>query len=138
MVDRELPYQRLIIVGGSCLALEQLREATRDVDTVTRLGERLRSAVADVGAELGLAPTWLNDSSVPFRPTGLADEECEIAFEGTALVALVPSPDWIFLMKLNASRFVDRLDMVRLWPLAGIASPQMAVDRYLARLPGSA
>ncbi len=138
MVDGGLRHQRLIVVGGSYLALEELRESTRDVDTVTRLDEQLRSAIAEVGVELGLAPTWLNDSSVPFRPTGLADEDCEIAFDGAALVAVVPSPDWIFLMKLNAGRFVDRTDMVRLWPLTGFASPQVAVDRYWDAYPGAA
>jgi hypothetical protein len=82
MVEVGLPHQRLVIVGGSYLALEELRESTRDVDTVTRLDEQLRLAIAEVGVELGLAPTWLSDSSVPFRPTGLADEDCDIAFDG--------------------------------------------------------
>lgn len=138
MVELELPHQRLVLVGGSYLALEELRESTRDVDTVTRLDEQLRFAIAEVGVELGLTPTWLNDRSAPFRPTGLADEDCEIAFEGTALVALVPSPDWIFLMKLNAGRFVDRADLVRLWPLTGFTSPQAAVNRYWRAYPDAA
>ncbi len=138
MAERGLPQQRLVVVGGSYLALEGLRESTRDVDTVTRLDEQLRPAIAEVGAELGLDAAWLNDSSVAFRPAGLADDDCGIAFEGTALVVLVPSPDWIFLMKLNAGRFVDRPDMVRLWRLTGFASPQAAVDRYWDAYPAAA
>jgi Nucleotidyltransferase of unknown function (DUF6036) len=47
---------RLIVVGGSYLALHGLREATRDVDTITVLDEAVRSAVREVARRRGLAP----------------------------------------------------------------------------------
>jgi len=43
----------LIIVGGSFMALHELREATRDVDTVTRITASVRDALDAVAAELG-------------------------------------------------------------------------------------
>lgn len=51
---------RLIVVGGSYLALHGLRESTRDVDTITVLDEAVRSAVQEVARRRGLAPHWLN------------------------------------------------------------------------------
>ena len=46
---------RLIVVGGSYLALHGLRESTRDVDTITVLDEAVRSAVQEVASRRGLA-----------------------------------------------------------------------------------
>ncbi len=42
--------QIIIIVGGALLALQNLRDATTDVDSVTRLNTELQQAVAAVGA----------------------------------------------------------------------------------------
>jgi hypothetical protein len=39
------PQTRLIVVGGSYLALHGLRDATRDVDTITVLDDAVNSAV---------------------------------------------------------------------------------------------
>jgi len=42
LVERSLPHQRLVVVGGSYLALADLRHATRDIDTITRITDAIR------------------------------------------------------------------------------------------------
>jgi len=54
LVERSLPRQRLVVVGGSYLALADLRHATRDIDTITRITEAIRLA----GAVLIGAMIW--------------------------------------------------------------------------------
>jgi hypothetical protein len=40
---------RLVVVGGSYLALHDLRESTADVDSLTKLPDGVRDAVRTVG-----------------------------------------------------------------------------------------
>lgn len=47
----------LIVAGGSFMAVHELRASTRDVDSMTRLTDAVREAVAAVAAELGSNPT---------------------------------------------------------------------------------
>lgn len=129
------PHQDLILVGGSYLALTDLREATRDVDTVSRLGNLMRAAIDEVAQKLGFPPNWLNDHAATFIPRGLTDEHCSTVFEGKVLTVRIPSADWIFLMKLYAARAVDRPDMIRLWPHTGFESAAEAVERYWDAYP---
>jgi hypothetical protein len=58
----------IIVVGGSLLALRDLRATTLDVDSVRKLSSELAQAVAAVGADNGLGPTWLNDNASMFTP----------------------------------------------------------------------
>src|SRR5437764_10882616 len=62
---------RLVVVGGSYLALHDLREATADVDSLTRLTDEVRAVVRQVGDRHGLRANWLNDSAATFAPAGL-------------------------------------------------------------------
>jgi hypothetical protein len=133
--DRGVPHQSLVVVGGSYLALIDLREATHDVDTISRLDAAFRQASDAVADEMGLPHGWINDNAAAFAPIGLTEEHCSVAFAGAALSILVPSPDWVFLMKLYAGRTVDKRDMVRLWPSAGLSSPGQAVERYWDAYP---
>lgn len=133
--ERGRPHQALIVVGGSYMALAELRESTRDVDTLTRLDDATRTAIDEVAAELDLPKGWLNDHAAGFAPEGMTTGHCRPAFEGRALAVLVPSADWVFLMKMYAGRLVDRPDLVRLWPETGFASPADAVARYWAAYP---
>lgn len=127
--------QRVVVVGGSYLALAELRESTRDVDVATRLTDATRRAVEEVAAERGLAPRWLNDDAAVFLPKGLTEDECESVFDGDQLTVVAPSADWIFLMKLYAARAVDRADMVRLWPYTGFDDVETAIERYKDAYP---
>lgn len=141
-LDRELArhqqlHQEMIVVGGSYLALEDLRQSTRDVDVVTQLTVVTRRAIGEVATELGLSAQWLNDEALAFRPSGLTSEHCTAVFAGSALTILAPSADWIFLMKLRAvgRAAIDRPDMIKLWPLAKFASPGEAVERFWDAYP---
>jgi hypothetical protein len=127
---------RLITVGGSYLAFHGLRVSTRDVDTITALDDQMRSAIAAVAERNDLDSDWLNAQARPFAPAGLSEADCTVLFEYGPLTVLGPVPRWVFLMKLDAARpQVDVVDMVRLWPACGFASPADAVARYEAAYP---
>ncbi|TCC41813.1 DUF6036 family nucleotidyltransferase [Kribbella speibonae] len=126
---------RLVVVGGSYLALHDLREATADVDSLTELTDGLRDVVRVVGERHGLRPDWLNDSAMTFAPAGLKVEDCELLYEHTNLLVLGPSPDQVFLMKLLASRAPDHDDMTVLWPRCGFSDAHAAVDAYYSAYP---
>lgn len=133
--QRSVPHQTLAVIGGSYLALLGLREATRDVDTITRLNEQTRRAIDDVARSKGLEPRWLNDAAIAFTPIGLTSAHCSPVFAHKALTVVLPSPDWVFLMKLYAARAVDYQDLVALWPLCEFSSPADAVEKFWLAYP---
>lgn len=126
---------RIIVVGGSYLALHGLREATRDVDTITVLDEAVSSAVQEVAMRRGLAPHWLNAHARPWTPAGLREQDCHVLLEHPNLLVLGPPADQVFLMKLSASRAPDHNDMIVLWPLCGFADAGDVVNRFYAAYP---
>ena len=134
----ELPQRPVIaVVGGSFMALHDLREGTRDVDSATPLDAAVRTTVADVARDHDLAPTWLNDRAVAFFPQGY-DTDAEVLMEHARLLVVGPSPDAVFLMKLYATgpdRLHDYDDMVRLWPRCSFGSPEDAAAVYAAAYP---
>ena len=125
----------LVVVGGSYMALQDLRESTADVDSVTVLTAELKDIVRQVGERHGLRATWLNDSAAIFAPAGLELEACERLYEHSHLTILGPPPDEVFLMKLLAGRAPDHDDMVALWPRCGFSDAQAAVDAYYLAYP---
>jgi hypothetical protein len=142
------PQRTLVIVGGSLLAWHDLREATQDVDTILRLDEELKSAVAVVAARHELSVSWLNDHAAAFRPSTFAHERCDLLLEHPALLVLgLPLPD-VFLMKLRRADPADLNDMRALWPHVSedfatarhivaafyAAFPHEPADEYLAEL----
>jgi hypothetical protein len=129
------PQTRLIVVGGSYLALHGLRDATRDVDTITVLDDAVSSAVHEVASRRGLAPYWLNAHARPWTPAGLREQDCHVLLEHPNLLVLGPPADQVFLMKLSASRAPDLNDMVVLWPLCGFADADDVVSRFYAAYP---
>lgn len=126
---------RLIVVGGSYLALHGLRQSTRDVDTITALDQAVSSAVRAVATRRGLAPHWLNAHARPWTPTGLREQDCHVLFEHPNLLVLGPPADQVFLMKLSASRAPDLSDMVVLWPRCGFTDAGDVVSRFYAAYP---
>ncbi|MGW7681997.1 DUF6036 family nucleotidyltransferase [Kribbella sp. NPDC054772] len=126
---------RLVVVGGSYLALHGLRESTADVDSLTRLTEDVKAVVRRVGERHGLRPTWLNDSAAMFMPAGLDLDECAVLYEHSHLTVLGPPPEQVFLMKLLAGRAPDHDDLTALWPRCGFADAQTAVDAYYVAYP---
>lgn len=126
---------RLVVVGGSYLALHDLRESTMDVDSLTRLEDEVAAVIRVVADRHDLRPDWLNDSAAPFAPSGLRVEDCQILYQHKDLTVLGPLPSQVFLMKLLAGRAPDHDDMVALWELCDFRSAQAAVDAYHLAYP---
>ncbi|MDP9165115.1 MAG: DUF6036 family nucleotidyltransferase [Actinomycetota bacterium] len=131
----EGPEHTVIVVGGSLLALRDLRDTTMDIDSVRRLDDELMAAVASVATERGLAPRWLNDHAVMFKPATLQDSDCRVELQRGRLLVLGAPLEQVFLMKLYASRAPDFDDMVTLWPHCNFASPQAVIDQYYLAYP---
>jgi hypothetical protein len=125
----------VIIVGGAQLALNGLRDATRDVDTIRSVGGRLEAAVAKVAERHDLAPKWLNDRSRPFLPVTFNVEDCEILLDDPRLLVLGAPLDQIFLMKVHAGRAADATDLEALWPRCSFGTPAAAAAAYWAAYP---
>ena len=131
-LSRELPdgtRETLVIVGGSMLAIRDLRDATRDIDTATAVSQVLQGAVAVVATRHDLSPRWLNGDAAAFVP----HSEVEIVdpdpvLETSTLTVYTATADAVFLMKLFAGRDRDWDDLVALWPLCSFESPQAAAD----------
>lgn len=94
------PRHRIVVVGGSLLALHGLRQSTLDVDTVRRIEQELRDAVEQVARVHGLAPAWLNDSSAPFCPQTFVEQDCDVLLDQGRLLVLGAPLRQVFLMKL--------------------------------------
>ncbi len=133
--ENHVRQSTLIVVGGSFLALHSLREATGDVDTISKITRSMREAVNQVAANRGLEPDWLNDRARPFAPDGLRTNACEVLLEHPRLLVLGPPADFVFLMKLYAARAPDYDDMIALWPRCSFSTPDDAVDRFYAAYP---
>ena len=124
------PEHVVIVVGGSLLALRDLRQTTVDVDSVRRLDSELMTAVAAVAVDHGLAPRWLNDSAAMFKPATLREGDCHVELKRGRLLVLGAPLDQVFVMKLYASRAPDLDDLVTLWPHCTFGSPQAVVDAF--------
>lgn len=120
----------IIVVGGSLLALHDLRLSTWDVDSVARLEPELRAAADRVAGRHGLEPgRWLNDRAVMFRPATLTPLMCEVVFEHPRLIVRGAPLEYVFLMKLGA-RASDFDDLRVLWPVCSFDSPEHAAQMW--------
>lgn len=82
------PRHRVILAGGALLAWGDLRDTTRDVDSVERLDEDLRAAVASVAERQGLSTDWLNDRAAGFRPATFDVANCALLLDHRNLLVL--------------------------------------------------
>ena len=83
MADRlgdDGPKHVLIVVGGALLAMHDLRDTTRDIDSISPLEQELREAIAQVAERHGLRIDWLNDRARGFTPAtfrvGITPGQC--------------------------------------------------------------
>jgi hypothetical protein len=129
------PGRRIVVVGGALLALQGLREATRDVDSATAVDADLREAVARVAERHGLAPQWLNDRAKPYVPATFDESECEVLLDRSGLTVLGAPLDQVFLMKLFASRAADVDDIEVLWEHCSFETPEAAADAFHEAYP---
>lgn len=129
------PGHVVVVVGGSLLALRDVRTTTTDVDSLIRLDAELKAAIATVGERHGLSSFWLNDSAAAFRPQTFEEGACEVLLESGRLTVLGAPLEQVFLMKLYAARAADYDDLVSLWPLCTFGSPEEAVKQFGAAYP---
>jgi hypothetical protein len=134
-LPREGPQHVLVLVGGALLAWHDLRDTTRDVDSVRRLDQDLRTAVGRVARHRDLSPAWINDDAAGFRPATFRDQDCEILLNEPRLLVLGAPLDQVFLMKLYRVDAQDYEDMVTLWPLCGFGSPEEVAALFLQAYP---
>lgn len=125
----------IILVGGSFMAVRDLRESTTDVDSMSALDDELRFAIASVAETRGWDVDWLNDHAKGYRPATFELDQCEIVYQHERLSVVVPPDDIVFLMKLQASRPQDRADLIRLWPRCTFSSPEDAAEQHRAAYP---
>lgn len=131
------PRRSIIIVGGSLLAWRGLRDTTADVDTIRRLDDDLRHAVARVAKRHDLAIRWLNDSAAAFSPQTLDESACDVLLNHPNLLVLGAPLRAVFAMKLFAARAADYDDLVRLWPLCHFVSAEEAADEMREAFPAA-
>jgi hypothetical protein len=138
------PRRTIVVVGGALLALHGLREATRDVDSVTPVDGDLAEAVRRVADRHGLAPKWLNDRSRPYLPATFHERACDTLLDRPTLEVLGAPMDQVLLMKVFASRAADIDDIEVMWEHCSYETPEevahafqqayphLEPDRYLA------
>jgi hypothetical protein len=112
----------LYLVGGAALALAyDARRTTRDVDAVFEPKLLVYQAAAEVAAERGLPPDWLNDAVKGFLPG--PDPYEGPAFELPGLRVQAASPQMLLALKVLAARVgEDDDDVALLVSLAGLSS----------------
>lgn len=126
---------RLVLVGGSLLALHGLRDATLDVDSIEQLNGELLEAAARVARARNLAPSWLNDRAALFTPAGLEVDRCEVLAEHPRLLVLGASFEDVFCMKLYRANPNDLEDLVTIWPRTAFNDGHEAAEAFRAAFP---
>jgi hypothetical protein len=111
------PQHTVVVVGGSLLAVAGLRDATEDVDSIRRLPDDLRAAVAEVAQRHDLDADWLNDRATPFMPATFDEGRCSVLLDRPRLRVLGAPLRDVFLMKLYRMDPADVSDMISMWPL---------------------
>ena len=129
------PRPAVVLVGGSLLALRDLRASTADIDSVRRLAPPVQRAVVRLAQLHDLPPGWLNDSAAAFAPATLAEEECSVLLDHPNLLVLGAPLEQVFLMKLFAARTRDVDDLIVLWPRCDFSSPEHAVEQFRSAYP---
>lgn len=115
-LERRDVQGELYMVGGAAIALAyDSRRSTRDVDAVFEPKSIVYEAAAEVSAQLGLPPGWLNDAVKGF----LAGDDPQAApvLELPGLRCLVASARMLLALKVLAHRVGEDEDDVLL--LAG-------------------
>lgn len=103
----------MYVVGGAAIALAfSTRRSTRDVDAVFEPKLVIYEAAAEVGAELGLPPGWLNDAVKGFL---VGDDPLAVpVLDVAGLRCMVASAQMLLALKVRAHRVGEDEDDVRL------------------------
>jgi len=127
--DPNMPMVRLLVVGGVAGMLTKVLPADRtttDCDVMDLVPadrwEAVRQAAAEVGRELGLKPTWLNQDSRAYQhymPVGWQSRCVEVGLFGKLDVRVAQRADLIVAKVMGAAQRVqDREDLRFLKPTA--------------------
>jgi hypothetical protein len=131
-------HERIVIlVGGSALALNGLRETTEDIDSISHFDEELSQAIHDVGASFGLSRNWFNNRSRAFAPEFLNQDKCAVVVDFPGLQVLSLSLEDIFVMKINAARDRDIADLITMWPHVSFESSTEVVKAFRRAYPNA-
>lgn len=138
----------LAVYGGAAIALAfDARPSTKDVDAVVRGDPSvLRAAVDQVGDELGLPPSWLNDAVKGFlSERDSASLTLFGSFPNANSVGLrvyIARAEYLFAMKCMAMRLSDTpgegsdlADIIMLAKHLGLHTAQQAMDIVLDFYP---
>ena len=92
----------LYLVGGAVMSLvHNVRPSTKDLDGYFQPAKVMREVAAEVSAEFGLEPGWLNDAVKGyFSPAGKFDTFLELS----NLRVLTAQPEYLLAMKCLAMR----------------------------------
>jgi hypothetical protein len=125
----------LVVVGGSLLAWQGLRETTEDVDSVHHIPAELRGVIQAIAVQRDLRLDWLNDNARWFIPVTFRLDSCDVLFEHPRLRVLGAPLRDVFIMKMYRANEADRGDMVRIWPRLDFTAAQDVVDAYYTAYP---
>lgn len=140
----------ICLYGGSALMfLNDLREVSLDVDyrivSFEFSGEYnqedpeflFRLAAMEVGEELGLGVTWMNDAAKIFASR--FEKYGEAMSFGDALTVFVPLPEYLLAMKCRCVRGEsgnhDREDIISLMAVCGITTLEQLEENFRAFYP---
>ena len=124
LVAKGIPA-RIYVFGGSAMALQfpddDETRMTQDIDAAFQPSEPVREVIAEMAAELGLSPAWMNSDGMAWIPP----RESSAPLEAVVTIATVEE---LIAMKLAASREQDLHDLGILARKANITDPQRLVD----------
>lgn len=140
--EPSMPVVRLLVVGGVAGMLTKALPADRtttDCDVMDLVPadrwDAVRQAAAEVGRELGLKPTWLNQDSRVYQhymPAGWQSRCVKVGVFGKLDVRAAKRSDLVVAKVMGAAQRVqDREDLRYLKPTAGELN---RIDKHLDRL----
>ncbi len=125
----------VFVVGGAAITLAYNTQCTTtDVDGVFEPKEVAYQLAAEVAAERGLRPDWLNDGAKAYMPGD--DPDKVVFYDNEGLVLRVASPRYLFVMKALAARESDEDDLRLLYSLNQFRSANEALDAVIEAYPG--
>ena len=102
------------------------RRSTADLDAVFEPKSEIYDTAAQLAADRGLPPNWLNDAVKSFLPG--ADPNALTLFDEPGLAVTIASPRYLLAMKLIASRVErDADDIAALLDICGIRTADDAL-----------
>jgi hypothetical protein len=127
----------IVIAGGSLLAWLDLRDSTRDIDSVRSLDSNTKHAAMTVAQRHGMAVTWLNDAAAAYWPSTLDIDDCDLLMDHPNLTVRAVPLQHLLLMKLHRANPADLDDIRRIWPFAAddYDTAHQIVDAYHAAFP---